>query len=122
MSSDGTQSQPLMIRIIRMWMIREVEQIHSDYIKEYGISDSDGIEFLLWDAVLNLPQDYGFGKKAIPAWRIQRLKEVSEMLDEWAIYSDTDVWAVTSLKAWKRKFMGFLEANALPPQEKKETT
>lgn len=122
MSSDITQSQPLMIRVIRMWMINDVSQIHNDYINEHGISDSDGTEFLLWDAVLNLPQDYMFGKKTIPAWRIQRLKEVAEMLDEWVVYSDTDVWNVTPLEVWKTKFAEFLQTTALSPQAKKETT
>ena len=122
MSSEITQSQPLVIRIIRMWMINDVSQIHNDYINEHGISDSDGTEFLLWDAVLSLPQDYMFGKKTIPAWRIQRLKEVAEMLDEWVVYSDTDVWDVTPLEVWKTKFAEFLQATALSPQAKKETT
>ena len=122
MSSDITQSQPLMIRIIRMWMVNDVDKIHNDYINEHGILDCDGTEFLLWDAVLNLPQDYIFGKKTIPAWRIQRLKEVAEMLDEWVIYSVTDVWEVTPLEVWKTKFAEFLQVTALSPQEKKETT
>ena len=122
MSSEITQSQPLMIRIIRMWMINDVDQIHKDYINEHGISDSDGTEFLLWDAVLNLPQDYRIGKETIPAWRIQRLKEVAEMLDEWVVYSDTDVWDVEPLEVWKTKFADFLQATALSPQAKKEAT
>ena len=95
-----TQQNPFIAGIVREWLINEMSEISEEC---YCAGWMSGLEDALWNAVLNLPNDFKYGQDTISAERITRIRYASEWIGEWIIYPCHQP-GVTSvpLDEWKR--------------------
>ena len=89
---------PFIAGIVREWLINEMSEISEEC---YCAGWMSGLENVLWDAVLNLPNDFQWGQGTISAERIARIRDASEWLGEWIIYQGVHGETAVPLDEWK---------------------
>ena len=90
---------PFIVGIVRKWLINEMSEISEEC---YCAGWMSGLEDVLWNAVLNLPNDFQWGQGTISAERIARIRDASEWLGEWIIYQPPQGETPVPLDEWKR--------------------
>jgi hypothetical protein len=90
---------PFIAGIVRDWLINEMSEISEEC---YFAVWMCGLEDSLWNAVLNLPNDFDYGQDTISAERITRIRDASEWLGEWIIYKGRHGRTPVPLDEWKR--------------------
>jgi len=90
---------PFIAGIVRNWLINEMSQISEDCWCAEWMS---GLEDALWNAVLNLPNDFQYGQDTVSAERIARIRDASEWIGEWIIYQMFQGRTPVPLDEWKR--------------------
>jgi len=90
---------PFIAGIVRDWLINEMSKISEEC---YCAGWMNGLEIVLWDAVLNLPNDLHWGQCIISAERITRIRDASEWLGEWIVYNRIHGETPVPLDEWKR--------------------
>lgn len=68
-----------------------------------------GLEYVLWDAVLHGERKYGHD--TISQKDIEILKELSNATNAWVIFDDETEETVIDLNAWEQKFTHDIEQN-----------
>lgn len=63
-----------------------------------------GLEYDLWQAVLQYPQPYEFGFGPIEEENVAELKDLAEELQEWAFWDDGTGEKLIPLEEWKQIF------------------
>lgn len=90
---------PFIVGIVREWLINEMSEISEECWCAGWMS---GIENVLWEAVLNLPNDFQSGQDIISAERIAKIRDASEWLGEWIVYQAAQGETPVPLDEWKR--------------------
>lgn len=70
--------------------------------RAYGASWMDGLEFALWEAVVNSP--FKYGRLDLTPEHQQRLIELSESCGGWIIFEEKREETFVSIAEWKQRF------------------
>ncbi len=108
MSMDEEKEGPLYDRAKRgmSWMqpaALELEQYMSELSEEaYCAGWMTGLEYALWNAVINGPRDYG--RLPITDAHISKLKELSNRCGGWIVFDDETEETFIPLQEWQQKY------------------
>lgn len=79
-SGVGDCMSQLVRTILRKWLEHEMSDISEDH---YAAGWMSGLEYELWDAVCRLPKTTDYGMGTIDVERLEKIRDVSELLNEW---------------------------------------
>lgn len=89
-------------KLLGEWLLREMSDISEEYFCAGWLR---GLEYSLWGAIQELPEDFAYGFSVVPAERIMRLKEVAERLGMWGIWDEETLEeTLTPLEDWKKQY------------------
>ena len=89
-------------RSLRKRLLSLMSEISEDH---YCAGWLSGLEYSLWQAVLQYPQPYEFGFGPIEEENVAELKDLAEELQEWAVWDDGELSEkLIPLADWQRIF------------------
>jgi len=88
-------------RSLRKRLLSLMREISEDH---YCAGWTSGLEYSLWQAVLQYPQPYEFGLGPIEEEKVVELKDLAEELQEWADWDDQAGEKLIPLKDWRQIF------------------
>lgn len=80
-------------------LMREISEEH------YCAGWLDGLEYRLWQAVLQYPEPYEFGFGPIANEQVEELRDLAEELQEWGFWADEEMREqLIPLAEWQQIF------------------
>ncbi len=88
-------------RSLRKRLLSLMRDISEDH---YCAGWMSGLEYSLWQAVLQYPRPYEFGLGPIEEENVLELKDLAEELQEWAVWGGETGEKLIPLEDWRRIF------------------
>jgi len=101
MSDTNTVMKDSIRRSLRKRLLSLMREISEDH---YCAGWMGGLEYSLWQAVLQHPQPYEFGFGPIAEENVAELKDLAEELQEWAVWDDETREKLIPLEDWRQIF------------------
>src|SRR4051794_36791517 len=81
----------------------ELAQYMSDLSEDAWYAGwTDGLEFALWDAVINGPREYG--RLAIMNEHIEQLRQLANAAGGWIVFDDDEEETFIPMEEWSNRF------------------